>query len=496
MVVHFWRAARVFTLCIFFLAAALSITSGQTIAPQSAGLHHAVSTQSEGAQAAFDRGLLYYYAYNVEAAENEFKTAAELDPHLAMAYWGIALSNATNLNVPASRERAGKALRAIEQAQQLEQYTSPEERALIDAARLRFGPGQEDSSDQLAGYRDAMLKIAQQYSGDPDAAALYSEASLYAATNGYANSKDALTDSERKRYADRVAQILPYLTSALARFPDHIGLLHFTIHAADEANRQSLAVTAATRLARMDLPPAASHLTHMPGHIFLKVGDYASTLDVAQRSVDMDIQDLKNRPGPYAATRYYHRHNLDFLLVSLTELGQYTRAVDAAAKSGSQSLLARQLVAAGQWTEILRDFPAASTVDVAFARGMACAALGDFSGAQDDLQEIPSSSQSPSYTYTLQAMSLALKARIAERQGDTTAALSLLADSGRYADLGDAVSVAEFPAMYYYSPHLALASLAKRLGKMEIADTAYRAELRSAPNSPSAVYGLAHLRDK
>jgi hypothetical protein len=270
MLFGFRRAARVLTLSGVSFALTFSAASGQNVAAQSA-VHHAVTTQNLAAQVAFDRGLLYYYAYNVETAENEFRAAADFDPHLAMAYWGIALSNATNLNVPATRDRADKALHAIEQAQQIEQYASPEERAYIEAARLRFSPGQEDTTDQLTQYRDAMLKIAQQYSADPDAAALYSEASLYVATEGLANNKDAMTGAERASYANRVANITPYLTSALARFPDHVGLLHFMIHAADEANRQQLAVTQAVRLAHMDLPAAASHLTQCPGTSFSRL---------------------------------------------------------------------------------------------------------------------------------------------------------------------------------------------------------------------------------
>jgi len=34
--------------------------------------------------------LLDYYAYNPEAANHDFYTAADLDPKAAMAWWGIA----------------------------------------------------------------------------------------------------------------------------------------------------------------------------------------------------------------------------------------------------------------------------------------------------------------------------------------------------------------------------------------------------------------------
>src|SRR5271154_4069350 len=86
-------------------------------------IHHAVSATAE-AQAAFDRGLLDYYAYNPEAAEHEFYTAADLDKHMAMAYWGIALSNAPNLNVPATDDRTQQARYAIQRAKSLETYAS------------------------------------------------------------------------------------------------------------------------------------------------------------------------------------------------------------------------------------------------------------------------------------------------------------------------------------------------------------------------------------
>jgi hypothetical protein len=67
-------------------------------------VHHAVSSNA-AAQAAFDRGLMDYYAYNPEAASQEFYTAADLDPKMAMAWWGIALSNAPNLNVSPTDDR-------------------------------------------------------------------------------------------------------------------------------------------------------------------------------------------------------------------------------------------------------------------------------------------------------------------------------------------------------------------------------------------------------
>ncbi len=90
------RILRVFLLPALFLGA-----TAIAVAQTSPLVHHQVSP-NPAAQAAFDRGLLDYYAYNPEAAEHEFYTASDLDPKSAMAWWGIALSNAPNLNVPAN----------------------------------------------------------------------------------------------------------------------------------------------------------------------------------------------------------------------------------------------------------------------------------------------------------------------------------------------------------------------------------------------------------
>ena len=52
---------------------------------------HPIRTKSAEAQKFFDQGLAYVYAFNHEEAVRSFKRAAELDPSLAMARWGVAL---------------------------------------------------------------------------------------------------------------------------------------------------------------------------------------------------------------------------------------------------------------------------------------------------------------------------------------------------------------------------------------------------------------------
>src|SRR5262249_40608573 len=60
---------------------------------------HPVTTKNAEAQKYFNQGLAYMYAFNHAEGIKSFKHAAELDPDLAMAYWGIAFGLGSNYNV-------------------------------------------------------------------------------------------------------------------------------------------------------------------------------------------------------------------------------------------------------------------------------------------------------------------------------------------------------------------------------------------------------------
>src|SRR3982751_2825007 len=74
-------------------------TKPASLMPGLGSHHHPVSTTNSEAQRFFDQGLTLVYAFNHEEAIRSFKRAAELDPQLAMAYWGIALALGPNINL-------------------------------------------------------------------------------------------------------------------------------------------------------------------------------------------------------------------------------------------------------------------------------------------------------------------------------------------------------------------------------------------------------------
>ena len=142
-------------------------------------LHHPVSTSNPEAQKFFDQGMRLIYAFNHEEAAGSFERAAELDPKMAMAYWGLAEAVGPNYNDPADPDRYKKAHEAIAKAESLAANASPSEKAYIAAMALRF-PADPAADHRLAAerYRNAMGDVVKQFPDDLDAATLFAEAGM------------------------------------------------------------------------------------------------------------------------------------------------------------------------------------------------------------------------------------------------------------------------------------------------------------------------------
>src|SRR3954466_13251137 len=142
-------------------------------------LHHPVSTHNAQAQQFFDQGLRFIYAFNHDEAARSFQHAAELDPKLAMAYWGVAEAVGPNYNDPADPARFKHAHDAVQKAVDLSSAASPGEQAYIQAMAKRFpdDPG-SDLKKAAENYHDAMRQVAHQFPDDLDAGTLFAESAM------------------------------------------------------------------------------------------------------------------------------------------------------------------------------------------------------------------------------------------------------------------------------------------------------------------------------
>ena len=142
-------------------------------------LHHPVTTTNIEAQRFFDQGLSLVFAFNHDEAVRSFKRAAELDPQMAMAWWGMALALGPNINMDVDPEHEKAAYDAAQKALLLSAKSSDAERDYIQALSKRYSIDPKADLTKLASdYKNAMGELSKKYPDDLDVAVLYAESAM------------------------------------------------------------------------------------------------------------------------------------------------------------------------------------------------------------------------------------------------------------------------------------------------------------------------------
>jgi tetratricopeptide (TPR) repeat protein len=473
-------------------------------------LHHPVSTTNPEAQKFFDQGLRLIYAFNHEQAALSFQQAARLDPKLAMAYWGIAEAVGPNYNDPADPDRYKQAHAAIEKASQLAANAPPNEKAYIAAMALRF-PADPKADHRLAAerYRNAMGDLVKQFPDDLDAATLYAESAMNLHPWGLWHPDGTA--------ADGTEDIIATLESVLRRDPNHIGAIHYYIHAVEASPNPERALAAANRLAA--LVPAAGHLVHMPGHIYIRTGDFETGIRTNQLAAEADRDFMKSAgPGNMYSMMYYS-HNLHFIAACASMNGRYDEAHKAA------SMLAAHVgpavkdvppleafmtvpiaveVRFQRWDELLKmPQPAAAmkktTAYWHFAQGMALAATGKTAEAENEYRTIKDFAEKtpadeifaePIGNKTKDVLTIALNvlgAKIALARNQQGNAINMLRAA---VAIQDTLKYDE-PPDWYYPVRESLGAVLLLNGNASEAEKVFREDLERNPRNPRSLFGLA-----
>lgn len=283
--------------------------------------HHEITTTSRAAQKYFDQGLTLAYGFNHAEAEAAFKEAARLDPSCAMCYWGIAFVHGPNINAPMFPESVPLAWEALQNAIAKSKNASPREQAYIDALAARYAqnPPEDRKALDLA-FANAMREVVKKYPDDLDAKTIFAESLMNTMPWGY-------WDQNNEPHA-ATKELLAVLEEVMERDPTHPGANHFYIHAVEKV-RPELGLAAADRVG--DLVPAAGHLVHMPGHIYIRVGRYHDAVLANERAIKADEKHgLRHVHGIYPMI--YMPHNHHFLWLSAALEGNSARALEAAYK--------------------------------------------------------------------------------------------------------------------------------------------------------------------
>ena len=368
-----------------------------------------ISTNNPGAQTWFDRGMLWCYAFNHEEAIRCFEQALVLDPHCAMAHWGIGYAIGPNYNKrweafdeADKKNSLERALAECAKAMAAAGGTSEIEQALIRALAKRYpsNPAEPDFGPWNEAYAGAMREVFVAHRDDVDVCALYAEAVMN-------RTPWALWDLVTGEPAQNAGTLeaMEVLETAFKTLDHkganrHPGLLHLYVHLMEMSPYPEKALKAGDTL--VQLAPDAGHLVHMPTHIDVLCGDYHSVVERNDAAIVADRKFLA-RSGAMNFYSAYRTHNYHFKAYGAMFLGQFKTAVGATdemistlppelLRTGSPpmadwlegfiSVKQHVLIRFGKWHDILaQEIPAdaelycVTTAMMRYARAVALAAI-------------------------------------------------------------------------------------------------------------------------
>src|SRR5712691_7976314 len=258
---------------------------------------------SPAVQQPFERAVALLHSFWYLEASKAFTQITQADPDCAMAYWGLAMTNWTQIWSPppaAALKRGGE---AVDRAKAVGTKT-PRERDFVAAAEAFLKDGDKvDHRTRALAYGRAMEQMAQRYPDDREVMAFY------------ALSLQATADPKDKTYAAQKlsAEIAEKIFAAE---PDHPGAAHYMIHGYDYPPLAQQGLPAARRYAQF--APSVPHALHMPSHIYVLLGMWPETVkgNIAAAAAE------KSRGNPDD-----HMHALDYLVY-----GYLQQAKDAHAR--------------------------------------------------------------------------------------------------------------------------------------------------------------------
>jgi len=471
--------------------------------------HHPVSTRNPEAQQFFDQGLRFIYAFNHDEAARSFGHAAELDPKLAIAYWGVAEAIGPNYNDPASDDRFKHAHEEIQKAMDLSAGASPSEQAYIQAMALRFPADPKADRRQAAEeYHDAMRAVMKRYPDDLDAATLFAESGMNLHPWGLWH-VDGTPEAGTE-------EIVATLESVIRRDPNHLGAIHYYIHAVEASPNPERALAGANKLA--SLAPNAGHIVHMPAHVYIRTGDYEAAVKTNEEAAAVDRAYLKASGVQGIYPMMYYSHNLHFIAMCASMNGNYEEArknadmlaehVEPAVKmmpplEGFMTVPMAVEVRFHRWDDILAIKPPDPDMKATsgfwhFARGMALAGKGRVEEAEAEYKIVSAAEAAtppdaifamPINNKTKDILKIAedvMGAKIALARKDNAQAIALLTAA---VAIQDTLKYGE-PPDWFFPVRESLGGVLLINGDAVGAEKVFRADLDRNPRNPRSLFGL------
>jgi len=473
-----------------------------------------VSTKSSEAQAWFNQGLAFLFAFNHDEAIRAFEQAARLDPDCAMAWWGVSIASGPHINnpvVPPPRAKAAwEALakaRAAASADELE-------RQLIDALSHRYANPQPDDRKPLdEAYAAAMRKVWRVNPTDADVGALFAESMMdLRPWDLWLPTGDPQPGTD---------EVVSTLEAVLTQNPNHPLGLHLYIHAVEASPHPEKAVIPADRL--RDLQPGLGHMVHMPSHIDVRLGHWAQAIEANTKAIESDRQYREQSPKQdfYRIYMAHNQHMRAYAAImsgqsklAITSINEMAKGIpqdwikeNALIADGFAAMPLEVLVRFGRWQEVLAspeppDYLPISRSLRHCARGIAYAAQGDAAKAREEqttflaarklVKEEAVVGNNKGFA-VLDVAEHLLAGEILVREGAIDKGVAELREAVK---CEDALRYSEPPDWIHPIRHALGANLLV-VGRPAEAEKVYRESLARLPNDGWSLFGLAKsLRDQ
>jgi len=390
------------------------------------------TTCSAAAQPLIEKGAALLHSFQYLQSENTFTEAVKQDPKCAMAHWGTAMALYHQLWDFPDKKRLDTGRKQLDAAKKLKNLT-PRERGFIESGAVFFQKKDLDAKARVAAYSAAMEKWYASVPGDVEVGSFYA-LSLVA----LAYREDATKALELRRKA------IDILNPLFEKNPDHPGVAHYLIHAADEQSLAPRGLAAARRYAA--IAPDSSHAIHMPSHIFVRLGMWQDSItsNTAAQAAGARAAEA------HQAESHYQTHAMDFLNYSYLQSGQLAKAeavimdehhvvgaTDKSMKMHMNELNDRMVMELHRWKDA-----ASLPADSIFTRTVAAARSGDLPSARSGLAQLEADAKkrvgekSGNYTGApdVNVQLREAEAWVAFAEGKTDDALTALRASASYED--------------------------------------------------------------
>jgi tetratricopeptide (TPR) repeat protein len=256
-------------------------------------------------QDSVERGLALLHSFWFDEAQKQFEEAVQKDPQCPMAHWAEAMGLYRPLAYRPSDSDMKQGWTLVQKAQALHAKT-PRERAYIDALAVFYRNDSRDFETRTREYSEAMEKVYGQYPADDEAAVFYALSLL---TWGPDKAHPQINPEKAIEILSRIFQ----------KNPNHPGVAHYLIHAADAPQLAPLGLAAARRYAL--IAPAAPHAVHMPSHIFARLGLWQDDIQSNLASLEAARHPVAMHVG--AETQV---HAMEFLEYAYLQIGADQKA--------------------------------------------------------------------------------------------------------------------------------------------------------------------------